>query len=167
MYNLSDLNKLVDESEMILVGIGEEFEECNENVEKAYDVISNLVNNKNYFIVSMCRDVRIFNHNFELDKIVTPFCTDDKYDTNSSEEQWNKYLRWLSFTLNRKLAIIELGVSLNNPGVIRWPFERTASLNNKSSFVRINEILANLPENKAEKSYSVKCNSVEFLLQEI
>ena len=40
------------------------------------------------------------------------------------QKQWEKYTKWLQGTLNKKLCILELGVELNLPSIIRWPFEK-------------------------------------------
>ena len=54
---------------------------------------------------------------------------------------WERYRTWLSCTLNQKLCILELGVGFQYPTVIRWPFEKTAFLNQKASLVRVNSKL--------------------------
>lgn len=53
-------------------------------------------------------------------------------------QQAEKYHRWLEGTLDKKLAVIEIGVGFNTPGVIRWPFERLVSIHRDVSFFRIN-----------------------------
>lgn len=77
--------------------------------------------------------------------------------------QWNAYTRWLSGTLNRRLLILELGVGFQTPTVIRWPFEKTLSINNKARMYRIHERFAQLSEGMKEKACSVSENSVEFI----
>ena len=81
--------------------------------------------------------------------------------------QWEKYTKWLQLTLNRKLCVIELGVGMNIPNVIRWPFEKIAFFNKKASFFRINETLYQLTEEIGEKGTSINMNAREFLLKEI
>lgn len=76
--------------------------------------------------------------------------------------QWNRYTRWLSCTLNRKLCILELGVGFQYPQVIRFPFEKTAYFNQKSTFIRISEKFPQLTEELAEKGISIKGNPVSF-----
>ena len=44
-------------------------------------------------------------------------------------ESWEKYLHWLSFTLNQKLCVLELGVGFAHPQLVRFPFEKTAYFN--------------------------------------
>ena len=76
--------------------------------------------------------------------------------------QWNAYTRWLAGTLNKKLLILELGVGFRTPTVIRWPFEKTASVNKKAFLYRIHGSFAQLSESISEKAESVPENSVEF-----
>lgn len=76
--------------------------------------------------------------------------------------QWNAYTRWLAGTLNKKLLILELGVGFGTPTVIRWPFEKTVSVNNKAYMYRIHGEFAQLPEDVKGKAGSVSENSVDF-----
>ena len=77
--------------------------------------------------------------------------------------QWNAYTRWLAGTLNKKLLILELGVGFQTPTVIRWPFEKTASVNNKAFLYRIHGSFAQLSEGLREKAESIPVNSVDFI----
>lgn len=78
--------------------------------------------------------------------------------------QWNKYTRWLSCTLNRKLVILELGADFKFPQVMRWPFEKTVMYNRKATLIRVGTRFPQLPEELAEKGISVMQDPVEFLL---
>lgn len=80
--------------------------------------------------------------------------------------QWEIYTGWLQKTLNRKLVVIELGVGLNLPTVIRSPFERVAFFNQKASFYRVNEGLYEINDDLKDKGVSIKCNAVDYLLNE-
>lgn len=77
--------------------------------------------------------------------------------------QWQKYTKWLQLTLNHKLCILELGVGMNLPSVIRWPFEKVAFFNQKASFFRINETLYQLTEDLGDKGISIEGNAQDFL----
>lgn len=81
--------------------------------------------------------------------------------------QWEKYTKWLQLTLNRKLCILELGVGMNLPNVIRWPFEKIAFYNQKASFFRINKSLYQMTQEIGEKGISIEGNAQEFLLTEL
>ncbi|MDD3253345.1 MAG: hypothetical protein PHV18_12390 [Lachnospiraceae bacterium] len=79
--------------------------------------------------------------------------------------QWNRYTRWLTKTLNRKLLILELGVGFAKPGVIRFPFEKTAFFNQKSFLCRVNEKFPQITEELTGRAEGIAENSVEWVLQ--
>lgn len=87
----------------------------------------------------------------------------EKYDENGYLEQWGLYTKWLQGTLNRKLLILELGVGMQCPSVIRWPFEKVAYFNQKASFCRVNENLYQLSEELKEKGTSISQNAIDWL----
>lgn len=192
-----NLIERVADSDMVLVGIGEEFEAV-ENSLEAYNNLSKLLEGKNYFIVSLCMDDVIYDSNLDSERIVKPLgtyrkkqcidaCTEDLYDAseticpkcgkelvynNITAENyveagylpmWEKHKLWISGTLNRKLLLLELGVNLKFPQIIRWPFERLGMLNNKAFLYRVNEKFWQLPEDIGGKAEAVKSNSLEFL----
>lgn len=77
--------------------------------------------------------------------------------------KWSEYTAWLQRTVNKKLCILELGVGLKYPSVIRWPFEKTAFYNKKSYFVRVHEKLSQLTPDLKDKGIGMAVNAVEFL----
>lgn len=86
-----------------------------------------------------------------------------KYCEGGYLEQWEAYMKFLQKTINRKLCILELGVSMRFPSVIRNAFEKTAYYNQKAKLFRIHQTLAEVPQNMEQKSY-VKCeNSVSYI----
>lgn len=78
-------------------------------------------------------------------------------------EKWNVYTKWLQGTLNRKICVLELGVSLKYPTVIRFPFEKVAFFNQNAFFIRVHERLYQLSEELRNKSVSHQENAVDFL----
>lgn len=78
--------------------------------------------------------------------------------------QWERYTKWLSCTLNRKLCILELGVDFRYPQVIRWPFEKTAFYNQKSVLVRVNSRFPQAARELAQRTVSIAASPVEALL---
>ena len=187
---------MFDEYDMFLIGIGEEFEE-KENASKAYEGLKKILGGKNYFIVSLCMDDRIYDAGFDEGRIVTPLggkrfkqcpdaCTHDIYESsklvcpncgkelvfnnilqeNYVEEgylsQWEKHKKWISGTLNHKLLVLELGVSLRFPQIIRWPFERITMINEKSHMIRVNEAIPQINAEISERAESVRQSSVEW-----
>ena len=85
------------------------------------------------------------------------------YVEEGYQPQWEKYTKWLQMTLNKKLCILELGVGMNLPNIIRWPFEKIAFYNQKASFFRINESLYQMTEDLSDKGISVGLNAIDFL----
>lgn len=192
-----DLNINFNDYQMILIGIGEEFDN-NENALSAYNSLVQKLEGKNYFIVSLCMDDVIYDSLLKQDRIVTPLggyrykqcsdaCTTELYDKelkicpkcgrelvfnnilaeNYVEEgylpMWDKHKKWLVGTLNKSILVLELGLSMRFPQIIRWPFERIALLNNKACFVRVNNKLPQLNVELKDKGLSYHEDSVDWL----
>lgn len=87
----------------------------------------------------------------------------EKYDENGYLSQWQLYTKWLQGTLNKNLLILELGVGMKFPSVIRWPFEKVAFFNNKAVFCRVNENLYQMSEELKDKGNSIAKNSIDWL----
>lgn len=101
-----------------------------------------------------------------------PFCGEElifnniytsSYDEKGYLERWGVYTKWLQGTLNRRLFILELGVGMQCPTVIRFPFEKVAFYNQKAFLCRVNGTLYHLTENLREKGCSISENSVDWL----
>lgn len=90
----------------------------------------------------------------------------EKYQEKGYQEDWSRYTKWLQGTLNRKVCILELGVNLDYPSVIRFPFEKIGYYNRKASFIRVNERLYQLTEELHDKGISVAKNAIDWLLAE-
>lgn len=89
----------------------------------------------------------------------------NNYDENGYLENWAIYKKWLQGTINKKLCILELGVDLSFPSVIRWPFEKIAFYNQKADFIRVNERLFHMSEELSGKGVSIAKNSIDWLLE--
>lgn len=234
------LNELIKDSDIILIGIGEAFQDNFESVDvkdkknvtifeeyarkkyiednsddfvvQAYNKLAELLKGKNYFVVTLCNDDKIFYSNLKKDRIVAPcgtysilqcedVCTKEYYPIENYEDsiksgvepvcpqcgrklvmnhigcqkyseewylgQWNLYMKWLQGTLNKNLCILELGVGMKYPSVIRWPFEKVAFINQKAKFVRVHEFLYQLTQEVKEKGIAIQENPVEFLRNQI
>lgn len=90
----------------------------------------------------------------------------EKYLEAGYQEDWSRYTKWLQGTLNRKVCILELGVNLDYPSVIRFPFEKTGYYNRKAFFIRVNERLYHLTEELHERGVSMAKNAIDWLLME-
>lgn len=87
----------------------------------------------------------------------------NKYLESGYLENWSRYTKWLQGTLNRELYVLELGVNLDYPSVIRFPFEKVAYYNQKASFIRVNERLYQMTGELHERGLSVAKNSIDWL----
>lgn len=96
-------------------------------------------------------------------KLVLNTVYTDKYNEGGYLADWNHYLKWLQGTLNRKLLILELGVGMDYPSIIRWPFEKVAFYNNKAKFYRVNEKLYQLTEELSSKGRGISNNAIEWI----
>lgn len=252
------VKKTVQDADMVLVGIGEEFgipsgkmeesaeyavfmEQTNgagqfqwmvpflgeihkengrsDQVMAAYQVLGEMIRDKNYFVVSTRTDDFIYDAGLREDRIVTPCggyrfwqcaqgCGQKVYgreerlvreirscldgNGNFAEvkqplcpvcagpmvpnnimapdyveagylEAWGGYRKWLQGTVNRKLCVLELGVGMKYPGIIRWPFEKMVFFNEKSVFFRVHSKLCHLTEEIKDRGYKIKEKPVDFL----
>lgn len=110
--------------------------------------------------------------NVEMEKMHCPICNrimrpnmvfEEYYDEKGYLEKWNKYTRWLQGTVNKNLCILELGVGLGYPTVIRWPNEKIVTYNNKAYLFRIHKTLYQLSEGISERARSVDENPMEVI----
>lgn len=86
-----------------------------------------------------------------------------QYDEDGYLAGWQNYTRWLQGTLNRKLLVLELGVGMQFPTVIRFPFEKVAYFNQKAKFYRVNENLYQMTEELAAKGVGIAKNAIDWL----
>lgn len=87
----------------------------------------------------------------------------DNYNENGYLEQWRIYMNWLQGTIHKKLLVVELGVGMHFPEVVRWPFEKAAYFNNKAYFYRVNQKLYQLTEELSGKGMGISQNAIEWL----
>ncbi len=215
------VDKIID-ADLILIGIGSEFEKNKylkeERAVVALKELANVLQGKNYFIVTTCTNSIFKNIGLNEERMVAPcgnlemkqcinHCEnslqfmepedslkiDDfvkqglepefgvcstcgepmvlnnvyaaKYDEEGYLKDWAKYTKWLQGTLNKKLCILELGVNLVFPSIIRWPFEKVGFYNQKATFIRVNESLYHMSEELKEKGIAVAKNSIDWLLE--
>ena len=53
--------------------------------------------------------------------------------------------------------------TINNPNLIRWPFERIVMINDKAHFYRVHSTFYQIPKEIADKACTMKINSYEVL----
>ena len=83
-----------------------------EQVQKAYEVLADLLKDKNYFVISLCEDGLLEQAGLKENRILTP-AKEGEEETESGvypTDSWETYTKWLLGTLNRNLVILELGV---------------------------------------------------------
>ena len=71
----------------------------------------------------------------------------------------------LTGNFHKDLVILELGAGFANPGVIRFPFEKTAFFNQGSFFLRINKTFPQTTQELHERACGVHQNSVDWMLK--
>ena len=86
-----------------------------------------------------------------------------KYAEEGYLPQWETYTKWLQGTVNKKVCVIELGVGMQLPTIIRWPFERIIYYNQKAFLYRIHPSLYQLGEKIGERGIGIKEKPVRFL----
>lgn len=249
--NSSTVSQRLSAARHLLVGLGEEWQirpdqepEQAEKILKAYESLYRLLADKDYFIVTMATDARIYTTRLgsttervadvepeeelafsctadpetlaRMDRIFPPVkrradvrerrivapcgnetwrqcsqgCTKDIWEpgeipddicphcgaplTGNTREaapyieegylpQWNHFTQWLSGTWNKELLILELGAGFTDPSVIRFPFERTAYVNQRSYLIRVHGKFPQITEELAGRGESIRQNSVTWI----
>ncbi len=87
----------------------------------------------------------------------------ERYAQEGYLDQWDVYTKWLQGTVNKKLCMLELGVGMSYPGIIRFPFEKMAYYNQKAFLYRVHPRLYQLGEEIADRSRGIAENPVDFL----
>ncbi|NLL77917.1 MAG: hypothetical protein GX235_11845 [Clostridiales bacterium] len=149
---------------------GYRFVQCKDNCSKKIELPDDEILNKIYDCIQNGNEIN------KIDKIERPVCgkcgkdivfnnvKSDNYAEEGYLEQWNHYMKWLQGTVNRKLCVLELGVGLQFPTVIRWPFEKIVFLNQKAYLFRIHNKLYQLTEEIKDRGCAIKENSTDFLI---
>lgn len=91
----------------------------------------------------------------------TIYC--EEYDEQGYLPNWQNYTKWLQGTLNKNLLVLELGVLMKYPSVIRFPFEKIVFFQNKARLIRVNENLYQLTKELAGKGVSIAKNAIDWL----
>lgn len=160
-----DLLKDLQDSKCVLIGLGEAFSLKNPEDEmkyiRFYKKLKETLGVKDYYIVTQAEDDLIFQCGFDKKHVAAPFVYPEE------EENWNDYMKWLSFTLNRHLLVVELGVGFENPMVIRFPFEKTVFLNQKSKMYRVHPVLPQVTAEIAERGTAIQAEPMALFTEEV
>ncbi len=156
-----ELTEKLADAERVLIGLGGEWKVKDdaraEMIQEAKAKLRKLLDGKDCFVISTLSREELDRFGFIDFKTVAPL------DEKMTEEQWNGYMNWLSRTLNRKLVILELGEGFMQPTIIRWPFERTVMINQKSCMYRVHKAFYQTADEIKERATAVKADSVEFI----
>lgn len=89
-----------------------------------------------------------------------------KYVENNYLDQWQQYRTWLMGTMHRKVVILELGAGLEFASIIRSPFEKMVTYNEKATFFRVHPSMSQLfmDEEVKKRAYGINKNVKEFVL---
>lgn len=152
---------------MVMPCGGYRFQQCGSNCEK--QIIP--VNEKTAERINLC-----ISGGKEPEEVPAPLCpkcgeklvfnqvSADHYAEEGYLEQWNHYTKWLQGTVNKKLCVLELGVGMKYPTVIRWPFEKIVFFNQKSVMFRVHSKLYQLTEEIKDRGYKIDEKPVDFLI---
>ena len=147
------LKEKLETAEKILVGIGSEWKKKEgteeEEVLHAAEKLKNFLDGKDYYIITSLPGEDADRLGFSAGHMAVP------HSVSLTEEAWKHYTLWLSCTLNRNTVLLELGENYKDPSLIRWPFEKTAMLNNKAYLFRVHKIFSQVPEELSGKSCPV------------
>lgn len=87
----------------------------------------------------------------------------ENYNEGGYLEMWEKYSKFLQGTVNKSLLILELGVGMTYPSVIRFAFEKLAMFNKKSKMYRVHPTLAFSTPDIKDSCECISSDPVVFL----
>ena len=90
----------------------------------------------------------------------------ENYNEEGYLAKWMTYKKWLQGTVNKNLCILELGVGMKYPSVIRWPFEKVTFFNQKAEFFRVHSWLYQISEEIKGRGFGI-CQSPEEFIREL
>ena len=101
----------------------------------------------------------------EIPHELIPYCPDDgaEMTTNLRADDcfvedmgWHsaaeRYAAFLAHTEGRRTLLLELGVGMNTPGIIKYPFWRMTAVRRDVTLVAVNKGMAYVPEKIAARS---------------
>ncbi len=95
-------------------------------------------------------------------RIAAPCGNEEAY-----RQQWERYSRWFTGTLNQDTLILELGVGFQNPEVIRFPFEKTCFFNQKAYMYRVHKTLPQVAAELGGRAEGVACSSMTWIRERL
>lgn len=119
--------------------------------------------------------LRYYRKEIPLEELKEPVCTKcgsklrfnqlgvTKYAEEGYLDQWRSYGRWLQGTVNKSLCVLELGVGMEYPSIIRFPFEKIVFYNQKAFIYRIHSALYQVGEEISGRGAGIRANAVDYL----
>lgn len=119
--------------------------------------------------------MRYYRKELSIDKLHEPVCDRcgsklrfnqlgvTRYAEEGYLERWKEYTKWLQGTVNKKLCVLELGVGMEYPTVLRFPFEKIVFYNQKAYMYRIHSSLYQMGEEIGSRGAGIRENPVAFL----
>lgn len=86
-----------------------------------------------------------------------------KYAEEGYLDSWDSYTRWIQNTVNKKLCVLELGVGMEYPTIIRFPFEKIVFYNQKAFMYRIHSRLYQVSKETGDRGMGIRADAVEYL----
>lgn len=86
-----------------------------------------------------------------------------RYAEEGYLDQWSVYTKWLQGTVNQKLCMLELGVGMAYPRIVRFPFEKMAYYNRKAFLFRVHPHLYQLGEEIDARGLGIAEDPLDFL----
>ena len=152
------------QSKCVLIGLGESFTVKNPEDElkyiQFYKNLKEKLGARDYYVLTQAEDDLIFQCGFDKKHVAAPFVFPE------DEENWRDYMKWLSFTLNRQLLVIELGAGFGNPMIIRFPFEKTVYLNQKSKMYRVHPVFPHVTAEIGDRGFSVPADPLDLFTED-
>lgn len=86
-----------------------------------------------------------------------------RYAEEGYLDHWNSYTRWLQGTVNRRLCVLELGVGMEYPTIIRFPFEKVVFYNQKAFLYRIHAKLYQIDAKIDDRGVGIQADALDFM----
>ena len=124
-----------------------------------YNELFELVKDKNYFVITTNVDHCFQKAGFDKQRL---FYTQGDYGLLRSDDKfveddgWHlaceRYERFIKENKNKKVLYLELGVGMNTPVIIKYPFWRLTAQNKNAHYVCVNTDMAYVPDEIKERS---------------
>ena len=88
-------------------------------------------------------------------------------DTFVEDLGWNeaasRYVEWVQARMDQKLLLLELGVGMNTPAIIKYPFWKLTAQNKNATYVCVNSGEAECPHEIEDRAIVVKADVADLI----